>query len=252
LQIEQPSGCFFIFGDFKTNKMGLFLTSCIKCVGDSYICLQCDNRTIKNGKTKAGKQRYKCKKCNKTGVANYSYHAYNPKLNQDIVLLTKEGMGIRSTARILQISTTTLLKRILTIAQGIVNPIISLCKSYEVDEMRTFIKRKENLIWIVYALEKESKKVVCFNIGKRTNKTLNFVITSLKLSKAQKIYTDGLKNYKFLIKKKVHSIKQFGTNHIERNNLTMRTHLKRLNRRTLCYSKSAAILTAVLKIYFWG
>jgi insertion element IS1 protein InsB len=231
--------------------MSLFLTSCIKSVGGNYICSKCDRKIIKNGKTITGKQRYICKNCKKTSVVNYSYNACHDNVNEKIVLLTKEGMGIRSTARILQISTTTLLKRIRAIALHIPNPIISFGKSYEVDQMRTFIKRKENLIWIVYALEKESKKVICFNIGKRTNKTLNFVIKSLKLSQADKIYTDGLKNYKFLIEKKVHAVKQFGTNHIERNNLTIRTHIKRLNRRTLCYSKSGAILSAILKIYFW-
>ncbi|WP_291287929.1 IS1 family transposase, partial [Flavobacterium sp.] len=48
-----------------------------------------------------------------------------------------------------------------------------------------------------------------------------------------------------------HSVKRFGTNHIERKNLTLRTHLKRLNRRTICYSKSLVVLIVILKIYFW-
>jgi len=37
--------------------------------------------------------------------------AYQPNLNEQIVILTKEGLGIRSTARVLRISTTTLLKK---------------------------------------------------------------------------------------------------------------------------------------------
>jgi insertion element IS1 protein InsB len=232
--------------------MSLFLTSCIKCVGGFYHCLKCESRFIKNGKTKNGKQRYICKSCKKTSVINYQYKACNYNVNAKIILLIKEGMGIRSMARVLQISATTLLKRILAIGGCILKPLMSFGKSYEMDEMRTFIKRKENLIWIVYAIERESKKVVCFNIGKRTNKTLNFVVRSLQLSQAQKIYTDGLKNYRFLIERKIHCVQQYGTNHIERNNLTIRTHIKRLNRRTLCYSKSAAVLSAILKIYFWG
>lgn len=35
------------------------------------------------------------------------------KLNQEIIQLTKEGLGIRSTARVLKISASTLLKRII-------------------------------------------------------------------------------------------------------------------------------------------
>jgi len=42
--------------------------------------------------------------------------------------------------------------------------------------MRTYIKQKKKMIWIVYALETRTKKVVSFAIGSRTNKTLNTVI----------------------------------------------------------------------------
>ena len=160
-------------------------------------------------------------------------------------------MGIRSTARILKISTTTLLKKIVFIARNITKPIISKGKTYEVDELCTYNRHKKNYIWLVYALEKNSKTVLSFNVGKRTNKTLSRVLETLKLSDAKKIFTDRLKNYRYLIDEKLHSVKRFGTNHIERKNLTLRTHLKRLNRRTICFSKSLVVLIAVLKIYFW-
>jgi len=89
-------------------------------------------------------------------------------------------------------------------------------------------------------------------VGARTNKTLNTVLKTLFLSEAKRIYTDGLKNYKYLIERKIHKVTRYGTNHIERFNLNLRIHLKRLNRRTICFSKSLAVLSAVLKIYFWG
>src|SRR5690606_33260476 len=121
----------------------------------------------------------------------------------------------------------------------------------EVDEINTFIKRKSKKVWIAYALECASKTVVNFRIGARTNKTLNYVLKNLKHSNAKQIYTDGLKNYKYLIDQKIHRVTRHGTNHIERNNLTLRTHLKRLNRKTICFSRSLVVLAAVLKIYFW-
>lgn len=224
--------------------MALNRTCCNRCVGEI-------NWMIKYGKTKSGNQRYICKLCKKTRVENYNYQAYKPDTNKNIVQLTKEGLGIRSTARVLKISTTTLLKRLVSIARNINQPIISKGKTYEVDEMCTYIKHKRNYIWLVYALEKSSKDVVSFNVGKRTNKTLSRVLDTLKLSEAKKIYTDKLKNYRYLIDKKLHSVKRFETNHIERKNLTLRTHLKRLNRRTICFSKSLIILVSILKIYFW-
>lgn len=151
----------------------------------------------------------------------------------------------------MKISTTTLLKRIVSIARNIHQPIIGNGKTYEVDEMCTYVNHKRNFIWLVYALEKNSKNVVSFNVGKRTNKTLSHVLDTLKLSEAKKIYTDRLKNYRCLIDAELHSVKRYGTNHIERQNLTLRTHLKRLNRRTICFSRSLIVLISVLKIYFW-
>jgi insertion element IS1 protein InsB len=215
-------------------------------------CNFCNGNCIKNGFQYNGNQRYKCCVCKKRQQSKYEYKAYRRNLNKEIVLFTKEGLGIRSTARILQISTTTLLKRIISIARNIPHPIINKGKTYEVDEMCTYIRHKRNLIWLVYALEKDSKSVVSFNVGKRTNKTLSRVLDSLKLSEAKKIFTDRLKNYRYLIDEKLHSVKRFGTNHIERKNLTIRTHLKRLNRRTICFSRSFIVLNAILAIYFWS
>lgn len=120
-------------------------TRCYRCVGDI-------QKMIKHGKTKSGSQRYICRVCGKTKVENYRYRAYKTDTNQKIIQLTKEGLGIRSTARILEISATTLLKRIVSIARNITKPIISRDKTYEVDEQCTYIRHKKNYIWLVNAL----------------------------------------------------------------------------------------------------
>ena len=227
-------------------------SSCIK-FGVSHTCPICkSDKIIKSGKTTNGKQRYCCKECSKRFIIDYTYNAYSSDTNQQIILFTKEGLGIRSTARVLRISVTTLLKRIVSIATNIKQPPIGIGKNYEVDEMRTYIGKKSMLRWIVYALDKETKQVVSFNVGRRTNITLKRVIQSLELSNARKIYTDKLKNYRYLIEKKIHNTKVHCTNHIERHNLSIRIHLKRLNRKTICFSRSLVVLIAVLRIYFWG
>jgi len=227
-------------------------TSCSR-FGVNHTCPICKSeQLIKSGKTTNGKQRYCCKECNKRFITNYSYNAYQPNTNQQIILFTKEGLGVRSTARVLRISVTTLLKRIIAIAANIQQPPIAKGQSYEVDEMRTYIGKKSRLRWIVYALDRETRKVASFNVGRRTNKTLKRVIRSLELSNALKIYTDRLKNYRYLIAKKLHNTHVHCTNHIERHNLSIRTHLKRLNRKTICFSRSLVMLIAVLRIYFWS
>ncbi len=98
-------------------------TSCIK-VSDGLFCQYCQSKNIiKNGFAKNKKQQYYCKTCCKRFLEYYTYNAYLPNLNKSIIQLTKEGLGIRSTARVLQISTTTLLKRIISIAKHIQNPL---------------------------------------------------------------------------------------------------------------------------------
>lgn len=221
-------------------------------VSETGICPNCySSKIIKNGNTKTKKQQYVCKNCNKRFLDFYTYQACRYGIDNDIIALTKEGMGIRSTARLLKISPTTLLARIITIAKNIVQPIIPKGKTYEVDEMRFFIRNKVNTMWLVYALDTKTKEVTNFFIGKRNNKTLNVVIKTLLNSKPEKIFTDKLKSYQYLIPQKIHSTKRYGTNHIERKNLTLRTQLKRLNRRTICFSRSLIIFNAILRIYFW-
>ena len=111
----------------------------------SHFCPVCKSEhLIKSGKPANGKQRYCCKECCKRFIIHYSYNAYQPDTNQQILLFTKEGFGIRSTARVLRISLTTLLKRIFPVTIGIAQPPIANHKSYKVDEMRMYIGKRVN------------------------------------------------------------------------------------------------------------
>ncbi|WP_312769571.1 hypothetical protein [Epilithonimonas sp.] len=127
---------------------------CIK-VSETRICTFCYScKIIKNGHTKTGKQQHICKQCNHRFLNYYSYNAYRKDIDFLIIQLIKEGLGIRSIARVLNISTTTLLKRILDIAGNIRSPVLSFGKTYEVDEMRFFIRKKSNPMWLTYAMDK--------------------------------------------------------------------------------------------------
>ncbi len=224
---------------------------CYRIVDDNMECKLCAGKCVKNGKTKEHTQRYKCKHCGKTFMEKYMNKAY-VVANKSIISLLKEGCGIQSMARLLHISCTTVLKRILSIAKAIEKPMISFNKSYEVDELCTYCKCKAKLLWIVYALQKDTKQIVEFAVGSRTKATLQKVISTLCMSDAKKINTDKLNLYGFIIPQTMHNTKQYGTNNIERKNLSLRTHLKRLNWRSICFSKSIFLLSACLRIYFWS
>ncbi|MDP9955123.1 IS1 family transposase/transposase-like protein [Epilithonimonas hungarica] len=215
-------------------------------------CLQCERKGVKYGKSSKGIQRLHCKSCHKTWQISYVYKAYSPKVNGFIIRFIKEGCGIRGIAGLLRISTTTLLNRIRSIAQKIQQPILTSNKIYEVDELCTYVGRRENRIWIACALERESKKVVRFYVGKRTNKTIRKVIDDLLISNPRQIITDKLVNYQYLILKEIHRTFSKGIQNLERMNLNLRTHLKRLNKRTIAFSKEITILKAVTRIYLWA
>jgi len=222
--------------------------TCVKCVGEQSE----STGMIKWGKTSSGNQRYKCQICGQSRLKYYSYKAYLPHTEKYIVDLLKEGCGVLSISRLLKISPNTVQKKILEYSSKIKRPPISMNKEYELDEMCTYVGRKLNVHWIAYAIRKDNRQVVDFRIGKRTNKTLRPIVETLQLSKATRIYTDKLKNYRYLIEQAIHYTKSRGTNYIERHNLTLRTKLKRLSRRTICFPKSLLMLKACLTILFWG
>lgn len=129
----------------------------------------CGGTCVKDGRQNNGRQRYKCKSCHRKQQALYSYNAYHKGINDEIVTLTKEGVGIRSTARILNISPTPLLSRIVQIAHTISRPPVINQRTYEVDEIKSFVRRKSKHIWIAYAwTENPNKSLVTISVHGQT------------------------------------------------------------------------------------
>ncbi|WP_452599638.1 IS1 family transposase [Pontimicrobium sp. MEBiC01747] len=215
-------------------------------------CPDCNGYSIKSGFQK-GKQRYKCKVCNKRFQLTYTYKAYNENTNGLIKSLLKESCSVRGISRVLNISCGTILSRLLKISKQIKVPYFNKlgCK-YEVDEMWSFIGNKKNVTWITYALERETKTIIDFFVGRKTTENIKPLINKLLLLQPKRIYTDKLNIYPALIPKAIHKRFQYCTNKIERMNLNLRTHIKRLSRKTICFSRNKVYLEAHLRIYFWG
>ncbi len=214
------------------------------------ICHQ--DRTIKKGK-RNGRQRYYCRVCNKSFQGSYSYRAYCDGIDAMLVKLLKEGCGVRGISRILNIACGTVLSRILKLARQIKRPFFNETgRKFEVDELFVKIANGRSQNYITYALERETKSVIDFAVGSRSIENIGPIIDCILLSRPQKIYTDKLNVYPNLIPEGIHRVFKYCTNKIERHNLTLRTHIKRLSRRTICFSKSQKHLEAHLRIYFWG
>ena len=87
-------------------------------------CLHCGSiDVIRHGQTSTGKQRFLCRNesCHKTFIQEYSDKGRLPEIKQRIVEMAVNGSGIRDTARVLDISTDTViseLKKRAKIASG--------------------------------------------------------------------------------------------------------------------------------------
>jgi len=217
------------------------------------ICPKCNGEDIVKNGFQNHLQRYQCKTCNKNFQKDYNYKAYKKNTNRMVIILLKEGCGVRSISRILQISKNTVLSRILKISSRIKPPLLfKLGCKFEVDELWTFIGNKDKMTWVTYAIERETKNVIDFFVGTKSKKNIKPLIDKVLVLKPVRVYTDRLNIYPPLIPKEIHRVFNYCTNIIERKNLTLRTHVKRLSRRTICYSKKQEYLEAHLKIYFWG
>jgi insertion element IS1 protein InsB len=202
-------------------------------------CKFCDHSCQKAGKQKNGVQKLCCRRCKKYQQSVYRNRAWDKGTKPLICKMICEGVSVRGIARILKISIITVQAAIRRAAKATAKPPIGLYPArVEVDELRTFIGNKGNQYWIAYALNRATGKVLDFVVGRRTKRTLRTLIHTLLLSDVGKIITDRLNIYRSLIPAPLHDCGKYGTNRIERKNLLIRTDIKRLSRRTICFSRS--------------
>ena len=196
-------------------------------------CPDCHRYCQRAGRQRNGIQRYRCGSCRKYRQEKYTYRTCQAGTNEAIRALVCESVGIRGIGRVLGIAAGTVLARIGRMAQAIERPPIMPEQDWiEVDELWTYIDRKANEHWVAYALDRQ-RNVIDFVVGKRTVATLRHLTDGLLASGVKEIRTDRLTHYQRLIPKDRHHRSIYGINHIERKNLTLRTHVKRLSRRTI-------------------
>ncbi len=109
--------------------------------------------------------------------------------------------------------------------------------------------RKNGKRWLWYAYDKESGKILAFQIGKRNEKSCKALLKKLSHLEIEKFCTDDWKSYKQCIPEEKHTVSKWKTTHIERKNRDFRTHLKRLCRETVCFSKKDDMHYGIIKAY---
>jgi insertion element IS1 protein InsB len=86
-------------------------------------------------------------------------------------------------------------------------------------------------------------------LGRRTDGSCRQLVEKLSGCAVEQFYTDDWQSYRKTLPSERHQISKAETQGIERHNLNFRTHLKRLQRRTICFSKSDEMHSAVIKLY---
>jgi len=79
-------------------------------------CPNCQGTNIiRHGKTRQGKQRYRCQETlckGGTFLLDYTYAGHSAEVKQQIVDMAMNASGIRDTARVLHVSPTTVIKEL--------------------------------------------------------------------------------------------------------------------------------------------
>ena len=119
----------------------------------------------------------------------------------------------------------------------------------EMDEFWSFVQKKSNQRWTWYAIERKSGCILAWHNGKRQDKDFLVLWKLLENFPISLYHTDNWSSYSKYIPPNRHRIGKDRTWKIERKNLNFRTHIKRLNRKTICFSKDEQIHDNVIGMY---
>lgn len=116
--------------------------------------------------------------------------------------------------------------------------------------MWSFVGCKAQQRWTWYLIEKATGVIIAWQNGRRQDEILQKLLDKVAHLPIHICYTDnwGAYSRKFPAEF-LHAVGKDQTWKIERKNLNFRTHLKRLNRRTICFSKNEQIHDNVIGMY---
>jgi insertion element IS1 protein InsB len=128
-------------------------------------------------------------------------------------------------------------------------PFICLPISVEVDEQWSFVRSKSHQRWLWLILGHRTHEVLGYAFGPRTHEVFESFLKQLSPLNITLWLTDGLSAYTKLLNEETHIVGKRNTQKIERFFLTLRTRIKRLARRTICFSKSVIMHDTVIGLF---
>ena len=99
-------------------------------------------------------------------------------------------------------------------------------------------------MWV--AVDHETRAVLAYTFGRRQDKVFRKLKVLLEPFNITMFYTDDWGSYERNLNPENHTITKKNTQRIEHKNLTFRTRIKRLARKTICFSRSVIMHDIVI------
>ena len=237
----------------------------------TFIAVQCPHchrdQVVKRGKTARGTQRYLCQNRECTAdsfLLDYCNRGWLPEVKQLIIDMSLNASGVRDTARSLHISTDTVLSELKkkepaleSVNTGLLHTLnpdevtvnIERAGEAEIDEMWSFVGRKDNPRWLWHAIDHHTGSVLAYVFGRHKDEVFLKLKALLDPFGLTHYYTDKWSAYTRHLDPEQHTVSKRGTQKIERQHLTLRTRIKRLVRKTICFSKSTRMHDIVIGLF---
>jgi len=119
----------------------------------------------------------------------------------------------------------------------------------ELDEMWSFVGKKAEPRWLWHAIDHSSGTVLAYVFGRRQDTVLLELQDLLAPFGITRFYTDGWGAYERHITPEQHVIGKQYTQKIESKHINLRTRIKRLMRRTICFSKTTTLHDLVIGLF---
>jgi insertion element IS1 protein InsB len=116
----------------------------------------------------------------------------------------------------------------------------------ELDEMWSCVKKKSPQRWRWHAMDQQTGIVLAYVFGTQQDEIFLQLKALLAPLGIHQFYPDGADVYNRHLHPEQHTVGKTQTQKIERKHLTFRTRLKRLVRKTICFSKSIRLHDIVI------
>ena len=121
--------------------------------------------------------------------------------------------------------------------------------SSELDEMWSYVHSKANPRWLWHAIDHHTGQGLAYVFGRRQDKVFLELQALLEPCGLTRYFTDGWGAYERHVEAEQHTVGKENTQKIERKHITLRTRIKRLVRRTICFSQTTTMHDLVIGLF---